>query len=737
MTTYNTGNPLGSVAPKDLFDNSENFDLALNGLVPEWTDRFGRPRKSYALIETSIEAVKENADAQILAVKQNADTQIASTTRNANSQISLVTANAERQIELTSQSAAALIASLGYMPPEPYTAGMQMTVPNQTVSYQGATYAPIWSELPFTTSGAFESGKFRLIQGVSSADLSADFGSGLVGYKDVSPGAVATTVRDKLIRIGVDVLDYGAIPNSTGPANTLAFQRAHDAVYARGGGTVFVPAGVYYVQGVTFRSSVRWIGAGSNATFVRVRPSPAAGVGIFQAFDSEPDVLFGLSFEHMRIIGDGTYSGYRPNMDATVDGIDFGTNTADAWIQQCLFNDLFVERCDAGLNLFNHVRNAPITNSRFWYNNKALHVENEHPYLNGLDIRYNDIGITGTIQDMEAFGVRLVSNRIGSTASISRSSLSGCAAWQNIEYGFRNILEHNRFVGCQFRGAGSFWTSLHGIPNDSRVLEVFSRGNVVNASNFWGGNGSAFVEFASSNTQSGMKFTDNNVVLDTGHFAEKKGSGAYTHVAFADNHFEILSVGDGDGAMVVRVPDSTGGSWNNFIFVENTIRNNGTVQLHDFIDIRASGSGHTIFGNNSHVTGGVSKGYYLQNTANTIFMGNSFTAGSGGSYSSKLAMGAIQAGLVIKDNPGFATENHGTGNIGVGSNFVDVPHGLAIKPLASSIVLTPNSNLKAAGVDSYWLDFSNITDTHMRIRVNSNPTVPVNIAWNVSAARFI
>ena len=118
-------------------------------------------------------------------------------------------------------------------------------------------------------------------------------------------------------------------------------------------------------------------------------------------------------------------------------------------------------------------------------------------------------------------------------------------------------------------------------------------------------------------------------------------------------------------------------------------------------------------------------------------MGNSFTAGSGGSYSSKLTMGAIQAGLVIKDNPGFVTENHGTGNIGVGSNFVDVPHGLAIKPLASSIVLTPNSNLKAAGVDSYWLDFSNITDTHIRIRVNSNPTVPVNIAWNISAARFI
>ena len=44
MTTYNTGNPLGSVDVKDLYDNSQNLDDAVNSLEPTWVDRFGRTR---------------------------------------------------------------------------------------------------------------------------------------------------------------------------------------------------------------------------------------------------------------------------------------------------------------------------------------------------------------------------------------------------------------------------------------------------------------------------------------------------------------------------------------------------------------------------------------------------------------------------------------------------------------------------------------------------------------------
>lgn len=51
MTTYKTGNPLGSVSPKDLFDNSENLDRAVNGAALIWKDRFDRSRLSWAGIE--------------------------------------------------------------------------------------------------------------------------------------------------------------------------------------------------------------------------------------------------------------------------------------------------------------------------------------------------------------------------------------------------------------------------------------------------------------------------------------------------------------------------------------------------------------------------------------------------------------------------------------------------------------------------------------------------------------
>ncbi|MBA5053177.1 hypothetical protein H2N66_04880 [Pseudomonas aeruginosa] len=42
MTTYATGNPLGSKDPRDLYDNAENFDAAMNDRDnTTWNDRFG------------------------------------------------------------------------------------------------------------------------------------------------------------------------------------------------------------------------------------------------------------------------------------------------------------------------------------------------------------------------------------------------------------------------------------------------------------------------------------------------------------------------------------------------------------------------------------------------------------------------------------------------------------------------------------------------------------------------
>src|SRR5699024_8335755 len=48
MTTYNTGNPSGSKDPRDLYDNAENLDEAVNTRTAEsWSVRFGVPRKTW------------------------------------------------------------------------------------------------------------------------------------------------------------------------------------------------------------------------------------------------------------------------------------------------------------------------------------------------------------------------------------------------------------------------------------------------------------------------------------------------------------------------------------------------------------------------------------------------------------------------------------------------------------------------------------------------------------------
>lgn len=97
----------------------------------------------------------------------------------------------------------AVAASQGYLVPVAYTAGLNMTLAAQTVSYGGSTYAPILDELPFTTSGVFEAAKFRLIQGVSGADVGAP------GFADVIGFVGTSTVGGKLTDSG-NVLNEGS-----------------------------------------------------------------------------------------------------------------------------------------------------------------------------------------------------------------------------------------------------------------------------------------------------------------------------------------------------------------------------------------------------------------------------------------------------------------------------------------------------------------------------------------------
>ena len=56
MTTYNTGNPVGSTDVRDLYDNAQNLDSLVNGPLTSYADRLGAPRKSWRGIEQDFAA---------------------------------------------------------------------------------------------------------------------------------------------------------------------------------------------------------------------------------------------------------------------------------------------------------------------------------------------------------------------------------------------------------------------------------------------------------------------------------------------------------------------------------------------------------------------------------------------------------------------------------------------------------------------------------------------------------
>lgn len=66
MTTYATGNAVPSTAMKDLLDNAENFDVALNAPGVNWVDRLGVIRVSWAGFDAQLKAAILNQGFQFI-----------------------------------------------------------------------------------------------------------------------------------------------------------------------------------------------------------------------------------------------------------------------------------------------------------------------------------------------------------------------------------------------------------------------------------------------------------------------------------------------------------------------------------------------------------------------------------------------------------------------------------------------------------------------------------------------
>lgn len=187
MTTYNTGNPLGSAAAKDLFDNAQSLDFAVNDITKLiWKDRFGKSRKTLWGIEQVFSA------------------QLASQYERFN----------------------AFIASAGYKVLGDYIDGpYTVSDYNQLIRYQDEFYKlTADTDIPFTTTGnnddSWEIDSVHFVSagdGVIRQDLRSsdiNLGDALITVKSPLGGSVARAMHD-VNADSISVMDFGAIADGT------------------------------------------------------------------------------------------------------------------------------------------------------------------------------------------------------------------------------------------------------------------------------------------------------------------------------------------------------------------------------------------------------------------------------------------------------------------------------------------------------------------------------------------
>jgi len=251
MTTYATGNPLGSTSPKDLKDNAENFDRFANGPAATYPDRFGTLRKS-------IQGINAGFDAD-----QASRTHIFTTTQS----------EKQRQFDIAQavRKAAfdAYILSSGYQDIGSYDDGpLHLTERNQIFLKGGELWkAASWLVLPYTTTGIWadeSSGFVSVGDAALRQELAAPNGSAMTGFIQLSPDAVPRTSQEKLGDV-MSVKDFGAVCDGV-TDDTIAVQRAITAA-GQAKKALYIPGICVITAEVYFRDSIMVYGDGAGAGY--------------------------------------------------------------------------------------------------------------------------------------------------------------------------------------------------------------------------------------------------------------------------------------------------------------------------------------------------------------------------------------------------------------------------------------------------------------------------------------
>lgn len=223
MTTYNTGNPVGSTDARDLYDNAQAFDQAINSSAATFTDRLGNVRKPLAQAMQDIEIAGTTYA-----------TTAAGLVATTNGQYFSVPASSDRESLILYQNSSGTAAEIKRYP----SSSALAFVKDSSV----ATALPVFAVTDEDNNIAFEvtrSGGVRskLLDVTAALDVSSDLSVSPTGAVETSAAAIATTDDPRYVYAVTDdsqniilaidtqgrlVANFDLVPNTGGGTTTEA-----------------------------------------------------------------------------------------------------------------------------------------------------------------------------------------------------------------------------------------------------------------------------------------------------------------------------------------------------------------------------------------------------------------------------------------------------------------------------------------------------------------------------------
>lgn len=196
MTTYNTGNPLGSSDPRDLYDNAEKLDVAVNSDGDTFQDRLGKSRLTWAGMESGFGAGQVSRE----------------------------------------QMFRTFIASSGYQFVGDYAADIEITEYNQLVRDENGEFWRVSGQvdLPYVTTGA----------GIPEGDALVPAGDAVLRQDLANPDKGAALVRGAVIYVDT-IADLQSLDTSGLVDGQLAALSRGGAYYFNGSAWVSWGAGKF------------------------------------------------------------------------------------------------------------------------------------------------------------------------------------------------------------------------------------------------------------------------------------------------------------------------------------------------------------------------------------------------------------------------------------------------------------------------------------------------------------